>query len=35
LKIAEIYKEMGDQARAQGVRIVGLEDFLRYIGYER
>lgn len=35
LKIAEFYKEMEDQARAQGVRVVALADFLRYIGYER
>ena len=35
LKIAELYKEIEDQARAQHVRIVSLADFLRYIGYER
>jgi hypothetical protein len=35
LKIAGFYKELEDQARARGVRIISLEDFLRYIGYEQ
>ena len=34
LKIGELYKEIEDQARALGVRIVRIDDFLRYIGYE-
>ena len=34
LKIGGFYKDLEDQARARGVRIVGLEDFLRHIGYE-
>jgi hypothetical protein len=34
LKIAGLYKDLEDQARARGVRIVALSDFLRYIGYE-
>ncbi len=34
LKIAGLYKDLEDQARARGVRIVSLNDFLRYIGYE-
>ena len=35
LKIGGFYKDIEDQARAQGVRIIELKDFLRYIGYER
>jgi hypothetical protein len=35
LKMCALYKDIEDQARALGVRIVALEDFLRYIGYER
>jgi hypothetical protein len=34
LKIAGHYKDLQDQARARGVRIITLKDFLRYIGYE-
>jgi hypothetical protein len=34
LKIAGFYKDIEDQARAKGVRIIKLADFLRYIGYE-
>jgi hypothetical protein len=34
LKIAELRKTIEDQARAQGVRIVRLGDFLEYVGYE-
>jgi hypothetical protein len=35
LKIAESLKVLGDEARAHGVRIVRLGDFLHYLGYER
>lgn len=35
LKIGGLYKDLEDQARDRGVRIVSLKDFLRYIGYER
>jgi hypothetical protein len=35
LKIAGFYKDIEDQARAKGVRIISLTDFLRHIGYER
>ena len=35
LKIGALYKDLEDQARDRGVRVIGLEDFLRYIGYER
>jgi hypothetical protein len=34
IKISGLYKDLEDQARAQGVRIIRLDDFLRYIGYE-
>ena len=34
LKIAEYRKEIEDQARSQGVRMIRLGDFLDYIGYE-
>jgi hypothetical protein len=34
LKIAGLYKDLEDQARALGVRIIRLNEFLRYIGYE-
>jgi hypothetical protein len=33
LKIAGLHKDIEDQARARGVRIVSLDNFLRYIGY--
>jgi hypothetical protein len=33
LKIAGLYKDIEGQARARGVRIVRLDDFLQYIGY--
>jgi len=34
LKIAGFLKDLEDQARRQGVRIVRLGDFLQYLGYE-
>jgi len=35
VKIAEYYKQIEEQARARGVRIIRLDEFLRYIGYEK
>jgi hypothetical protein len=35
LKIAEHYFQITIQAKAIGVRIISLQDFLKYIGYER
>jgi len=35
LKIAGYYKEIEEQARASGVQIIRLDEFLKYIGYEK